>query len=259
MKRDGIIRFVLAGFWILLLGVLCAVPVCSTNPRSFDNKKDMELSEGGETATVIFSHGLGDTPNGWFPVAKMMKPLHGNVRWILPCAPNNPVTVNGGMRMTSWMDILEIPISIKSPDNGKDIDASVEIIHKIIDAEIERGTPANRIVVGGFSQGAALAPVAALRYTKAKLGGIIMFSGWALPKQNLAELAEASKSNGIPVLIGHGDSDQVVLYENAGNVAEIFHGAGFSDVTVKTYKGLGHGSCPSETDDLSAWIGRVLA
>ena len=85
-----------------------------------------------------------------------------------------------------------------------------------------------------------------------------MFSGWALPKQNLAKLAETSKSHNIPVMIGHGDIDQVVLYENAVNVAEIFKSAGFSDVTMKTYEGMGHSSCSSETDDLSAWIGRVL-
>ena len=44
--------------------------------------------------------------------------LGGHVKFILPYAPNSPVTCNGGMKMPSWMDLIEIPISPESPDNG---------------------------------------------------------------------------------------------------------------------------------------------
>jgi len=56
------------------------------------------------TATVIFVHGLGDSGQGWEPVAQMFKkdPELNHVKWILPHAPSKPVTANFGMVMPSW-------------------------------------------------------------------------------------------------------------------------------------------------------------
>ena len=65
---------------------------------------------------------------------------------------------------TSWMDLVEIPITSRTQDNGRDLPESVATIHKLIDDLIHEGLPANRIVLGGFSQGAALALAATLKY-----------------------------------------------------------------------------------------------
>ena len=103
------------------------------------------------------------------------------------------------------MDLIEIPIYVKSPDNGKQIDDSVAIVHKIIDEEVAKGIPSHRIVIGGFSQGGALSLCAALRYP-ARLGGCCVLSGWALPKQNLATVLDGSANKDTPFLVCHGDS-----------------------------------------------------
>ena len=148
---------------------------------------DIEISTGNENALVIFMHGLGDTPDGWSQMAKQFKPSLLHIKWILPCAPRNSVSVNNGMRMTSWMDILEIPITTITPDNGVDIDESIAIVNKIINTEIEKGViKPEKIIVGGFSQGAALAIASSLRFDK-KLGGFFALSGWCLPKQNIKD------------------------------------------------------------------------
>lgn len=46
------------------------------------------------TATIVFSHGLGDTGEGWRPVAHMLASQFPHVKWILPHAPALPVTVS---------------------------------------------------------------------------------------------------------------------------------------------------------------------
>ena len=242
---------------VILLSIALTQFLSSSGPVRSD-QVTMEISSGDETATVIFAHGLGDTPTGWHSFAEEAKKYLPHVRWILPCAPQNPVSVNGGMKMTSWMDILQIPIGIKPPDNGKHIDNSVAMIHSIIDAEIKKGIPGDRIVIGGFSQGAALAPVSAFRYSKANLGGIIMLSGWALPQQDISELAAKSLSSNPPVFIGHGDSDEVVLTENAGHVQSLLAKVGFEKVTVNLYHSLGHGMADKEQRDVIDWLAKVL-
>jgi lysophospholipase I len=60
------------------------------------------------TATVIFLHGLGDTGHGWeFAVENWRRRQRlDEVKFILPHAPRIPITVNRGMRMPGWYDIV---------------------------------------------------------------------------------------------------------------------------------------------------------
>ncbi len=217
------------------------------------NKESTEiiLGESTDTATLIFSHGLGDSPTSWIFFANEIKRFVKNIRVILLSAPNNPVSVNNGLEMPSWFDILEIPITMQALDNGKYMDESINIIHKIIDSEIETGISPNRIFVGGFSQGATLSLIATLKYTKVKLGGVAMLSGWIFKNHNLSKLSN------IPVFIGHGDKDKVVLYENAKNLESILKASKFSDITFKTYNNMGHNSSTKEIDDLIFWINKL--
>ena len=64
------------------------------------------------TAVVVWIHGLGDTPDGWGQQMAKLAPALPHVRFELPLAPTQPVACNGGMAMTSWMDLEAIPIDI---------------------------------------------------------------------------------------------------------------------------------------------------
>ena len=104
------------------------------------------------SATVIMLHGLGDSGAGWESLARQMDMPW--VKFIFPTAPTRPVTINGGASMAAWSDIKGL-----SPDAEEDeagILQSLDRVHSLIAAEISGGIPASRIVVGGFSQGAAL-------------------------------------------------------------------------------------------------------
>lgn len=109
-----------------------------------------------QTATIIFSHGLGDTAAGWSPFAHSLKSRHPHIKWILPTAPNQPVTLNGGMPMPSWFDIRSLTPPVMGQPSMEDeagMLTSSRRISQLISDEVDNGIPSDRIVVAGFSQG----------------------------------------------------------------------------------------------------------
>lgn len=124
---------------------------------------EFTLPKGKATCGLVWMHGLGDTEEGW---AEMLeddfKPTQGSCKFILPRAPRQRSTCNGGEVLTSWFDIRRLPISRKTaPHHGCSLDegfASCGRVHAAIDKLLSEGIPSERILVGGFSQGGAMAP-----------------------------------------------------------------------------------------------------
>ena len=110
--------------------------------------------DGDVKATCIFLHGLGDSGNGWADVAGMM-PLPG-VKWVFPTAPQQPVTINMGMVMNSWYDFNSFDVNDIVHDR-ENILKSADYLKSLVDAEVAAGVPAEKVLVGGFSQGGAIA------------------------------------------------------------------------------------------------------
>ncbi|KAG8984051.1 hypothetical protein FRB90_005602, partial [Tulasnella sp. 427] len=131
--------------------------------------------KAAHTSTVIFLHGLGDSGYGWEPVADTLAPKFPNTKWILPHAPSTPVTINMGMKMPSWFDIMSLN-DFDEEDEPGIIKASLSI-NQLITAEVDGGIAASNIILGGFSQGCALAVMTGLT-TERKLGGLVALSGW---------------------------------------------------------------------------------
>lgn len=121
-------------------------------------------------ASIIWLHGLGDTGAGWAALGRTINDKHPSWRFSFPTAAVRPVTLNG-TSMTAWMDIDDLPVTLDTPDDEAGCESSASVVHGLIDAEIARGTPASRIFLGGFSQGAAMSVYAGLTYPKA-LGGV---------------------------------------------------------------------------------------
>ncbi len=210
------------------------------------------------TATVILSHGLGDTAEGWSDAAMEMSRHLPHVKWILPTAPVNPVTLNGGMNMTSWYDIESLS---KSRENQecKGIDESTETIRNIIRLESHSGIEVSRIVLAGFSQGGAMSLWTGLQLPPsfgARLAGVLVMSGY-LPKGHAFMLSEYGKAT--PVLHCHGTADPLVLPQFAEDsrkhVLEAGHSAGYE---LRTYRGLGHSANMQELMDVVHWLSMVL-
>ncbi|KAJ7326562.1 acyl-protein thioesterase [Desmophyllum pertusum] len=154
------------------------------------------------TASLIFLHGLGDTGHGWSAGFEEIKMPH--VKYICPNAPTNAVTLNHGFKMPSWFDIKSLQFSEEDEAGIKD---SAVKIKAIIEEEIKNGIPSNRIVLGGFSQGGALALYTAFTMEK-PLAGILALSSWLPLHQSFPQALKGNKD--IPILQCHGTIDPVV-------------------------------------------------
>ncbi|BEJ16235.1 hypothetical protein CspHIS471_0508400 [Cutaneotrichosporon sp. HIS471] len=225
-------------------------------------------SKEAHTATVIFLHGLGDTGNGWLPVAKMLWGQLPNVKWILPHAPTIPITVNGGYRTPGWFDVITFDRSITPrPEDEAGILATVEAVDKLIQAEVDAGIPENRIVLGGFSQGGAIAVVSQL-IGKRNLAGYVSLSTW-VPLAHKMEGMARKDAKDFPLFWGHGRDDEIVQYEYGRQSIELLKRLGFVEqpadkmfarpgLVFRSYPGMGHSACNEEIADLAAWLTECL-
>ena len=129
-------------------------------------------------ASIIWLHGLGADGHDFEPIAaELGLPDDLAVRFIFPHAPAMPVSINGGYIMPAWYDIKQQNLDIEHDADG--VHASAANIQMLIDQEIMRGIPADRIILAGFSQGAAMALYTGLRQP-APLAGILALSGYVL-------------------------------------------------------------------------------
>lgn len=221
---------------------------------------------GAPSATVFLLHGLGDTAHGWTDVAYMLsrRPSLQHVRFVLPTAPVQPVTLNMGMPMTSWFDIY----SLTSLDDGEDeagLIQSVSAIQKLVRAEID-GTapelngnriPAERIVVGGFSQGGAVSLLTTL-LSPEPLAGTLALSTWLPLAEKIDSLRK--RTDTFPILQAHGTADPIVAYDFARRTSRFLRNdLGFGDKAVfRSYDGMGHSACPDELRAIAQWLESTL-
>lgn len=198
-------------------------------------------------AAVIWLHGLGADGHDFEPIVPELRlPDTVAIRFVFPHAPAIPVTVNGGMVMPAWYDILDIDI-----DRRVDTDqllASADAIRALVDREIERGIDSRRIVVAGFSQGGAVALHTALTYPK-RLAGILALSTYFATDDRI-QLHPAN--NGLPIRLCHGSADPVVP-EPLGRAAyERLQALGYR-AEYSTYS-MEHAVCLEEINDISNWF-----
>lgn len=157
------------------------------------------------TASVIWLHGLGADGHDFEPIPPLLKLPH--VRFVLPHAQPRPVTINNRFVMRAWYDILSLDFS-GVRESEADIRVSQAQIEALIRRENERGIASERIVLIGFSQGAAMALHVGLRWPE-RLAGVVVLSGYLLMGERVAEersLANAST----PMLFCHGSRDPIV-------------------------------------------------
>lgn len=126
--------------------------------------------------------------------------------------------------------------NMKGSEDEPGILKSQKVFHDLIDAEIASGIPANRIVIGGFSQGGAMSIFSGVTYPK-QLGGIFALSSYLLLESKVfAELAPAGVPNkNTPIFMGHGDQDPLVLPDWGRRTEKALTEAGYK-VELKWYK-----------------------
>jgi phospholipase/carboxylesterase len=203
-------------------------------------------------AAVIWLHGLGADGYDFVPIVPELKLPEGCApRFVFPHAPERPVTLNNGMRMRAWYDI--VGLSGTAVEDEKGIRQSAALVEQIILREREAGVAAGRIVLAGFSQGGAIALHTALRHPE-PLAGVLALSAY-LPLR--AAIDEASSANGrVPILMCHGVDDPILPIEAAERSRDLLRARGYA-VEWKPYP-MQHRVCAEEIADISAWLGAVI-
>ncbi|KAJ7785796.1 phospholipase carboxylesterase [Mycena metata] len=203
------------------------------------------------TASVIFVHGLGQTTFTWRAmILEGLVPHLPHVEWILPQATEKHVTYHRNIRRPSWFDIAALPPGADEYDEPG-IAESIRIIESLILAQIHRGVDARRIILMGFSQGAALAIMTALS-TLHDLGGVVSLSGW-IP---LRARDQTIASPNVPILWCHGIPDPEIPLSMAENGVAYLrkHVHDQDKIQFKTYPGLTHTINDDEVNDVLAWL-----
>jgi phospholipase/carboxylesterase len=217
---------------------------------------DVIEAESGDnpTATILILHGLGADGNDFVPIAEELDLQQvGPVRFIFPHAPVMPVSINNGYRMRAWYDIFGFDAD--APQDEAGLRRSQALVDALIQREIDRGVPAQRIVLAGFSQGCAMALLAGLRQPR-RLAGICGLSGYLpLAATTAAEASPANRDT--PIFLAHGTHDEVVALERAESSRDLLLQLGY-DVEWHEYL-MGHAVHPLEIQELNAWLVRVLS
>ena len=202
-------------------------------------------------ACVFIIHGLGADGHDFEPlVPALALPENAHVRFIMPHAPRLPVTINGGMVMPAWYDILAM-------DLGRRVDEvqlkkSAERIQALIQEQIDQGIDSQRIIVAGFSQGGAGAYQAALSFPQ-PLGGLLAMSTYFATADSI-EPAEANRQ--LPIEVHHGNFDPIVPETLGRSGVDRLKTMGYS-VNYRQYP-MAHALCPQQVNDIGKWLSERL-
>jgi phospholipase/carboxylesterase len=201
-------------------------------------------------------HGLGADGHDFEPlVPDLLDDGMPALRFVFPHAPVRPVTVNGGARMRAWYDIksLDADITLRQDETG--VRESIGQLAALIAREADRGVPASRVFLAGFSQGGATVLSGGVRHPK-RLAGIIALSTYLPIGESTA--AERSEANaGLPIFMAHGTHDPVVQFKLGSQSRDALKSLGY-DVDWRTYP-MQHQVSPQEIADLRQWLGQRLA
>jgi len=205
-------------------------------------------------AAVIILHGLGADGNDFVPVAHELElAAVGPVRYVFPHAPTRPVTINGGYVMRAWYDILGLDArELREDERG--LRESQRLVEALIEREKERGIPAARIVLAGFSQGCAMTLMTGLRYRE-RLAGLVGLSGYLpLAATTVAERHDTNRD--VPIFLAHGTGDPVIPIARARQSRDALVAMGHA-VEWHEYP-MPHSVCAAEVVDLNRWLLHVL-
>ncbi|KAJ7689446.1 Phospholipase/carboxylesterase [Mycena rosella] len=246
----------------------------TVQPPSFvELQADLPVNSGSScSAVVVFLHGLGDTSEGIMSIANSMRvdPGLNHVKWILPQASILAVTGNMKKRMPAWFDIYSFELPVRVPKPGEEDEAgmlrSIVSIDKLLESVVASGVDANRIVLGGFSQGAAMTLLTGLT-TAHKLAGLFVLSA-RLPLRNKFKSMASTHASSVPIFWGHGTRDPLVSYKLGRACADFllteiglpkapYPGAP-EGLSFHTYQALTHSVRDDELDDLTSWLKKIL-
>jgi phospholipase/carboxylesterase len=204
-------------------------------------------------AAIIWLHGLGADGRDFEPIVPELVPQGSRAwRFVFPNAPVRPVTINGGMRMRAWYDI--VGLDRKAAEDAAGFQDSDQKVRELIAREVSRGIPAARIVLAGFSQGGAVSLYSAPRLPE-RLAGVMALSCY-LPRESTLQAERAPANDGTPIFMAHGQFDGVVPLMLGVKSREYLKAQGYK-IEWHEYA-MAHSVCAEEVADIRQFLMRVL-
>jgi phospholipase/carboxylesterase len=210
----------------------------------------MKEPQAPAQACVIWMHGLGADASDMVSLADQLSPGNLAVRHAFINAPMRPVTVNNGMVMPAWYDIIGLELVDRQDKAG--IEQSDLIIRKVMNEQLDDGFAFEQIFLAGFSQGGAMALHTALQ-TPARLGGVIALSAY-LP---LAGQSRSKLNKHTSIFLGSGQFDPVVLPKWVTMSKDWLLNDGYTNLTTHQYP-MEHSICMEEISDISLWLNQQI-
>jgi phospholipase/carboxylesterase len=204
-------------------------------------------------AAVIWLHGLGADGHDFEPlVPELRLPARLRLRFVFPHAPVRPVTINMGMPMRAWYDILQMG---GGREDAAGIRGAQELLEALVARERGRGVAAARIVLAGFSQGGAVALHTGLRHAE-RLAGVLALSTY-LPLAATVAAERSAANRDLPVFMAHGRQDPMIDIARAREARAFLEALGCA-VQWREYA-MPHSVCAEEVGDISGWLLSRLA
>jgi phospholipase/carboxylesterase len=211
----------------------------------------IEIETGpGPDAAIIWLHGLGADGHDFEPIVPELR-LAKSVRFIFPHAPVRAVTINQGMRMRAWYDILQLG---GGPEDEVGIREAQRILEQYVAQEKKRGIAAGRLVLAGFSQGGAVALQTALRHPE-PLAGIVALSTY-LPLAGSLIKERSAANQVVPIFMAHGRYDDIIPFQRAERSRDVMAGLGYR-VQWHEYP-MPHSVCGPEIADIAEFLDAIL-
>jgi predicted esterase len=191
-------------------------------------------------AALILLHGRGASAADILLLAEEL--YHPAYAYLAPQAANN-----------SWY-----PYTFLAPlqQNEPWLSAALSRVGELVDQVETAGMPAERIVLGGFSQGACLASEFMARNAR-RYGGLLAFSGGLIGPPGMTRAYAGSLAD-TPVFLGCSDVDGHIPKERVEETAAALAGLG-AQVTLRLYPGMGHTINADEIEQARALLSAVLS
>jgi phospholipase/carboxylesterase len=204
--------------------------------------------------SVIWLHGLGADGHDFESIVPSLHlEAEANIHFIFPNAPVMPVTINNGMSMRAWFDILDI-----TPENHEvDIQGiyrSGELVNQLIEAERAKGILPQHIMLAGFSQGGAIALHLGLRYAE-KLAGIMALSTY-MPTIDKLGIEGSAAGKSTPIFMAHGILDAIIAIEAGTKTFDKLSVMGYS-IQWHDYL-MEHSVCAEEIGHMSGFMNSIF-
>jgi phospholipase/carboxylesterase len=241
---------------------LAAVPGAGQNTAMTTDTAPLldcvELRTGHDPGwTILWLHGLGDSGYGFLSIVQdLVRPDWPALRFLFPHAPVRPITFNRGAPMRAWYDIADLSAdNLFNRADEAGVLESVALVEALIAHQIAQGTPPERLILAGFSQGGAITLSVGLRRA-VPLAGLIGLSTY-VPAMHKAEAAFQPGAERQPLFMAHGRNDPVVALE-AGRLSQaLMQRLGFR-TEWREYP-MQHQVCPQEIRDLGDWMQALFA